>query len=227
MNLVFPNELGGSMKQSVFTILGGLALGLSVQTTNASLIDTYSDQLNGETLWASSSVFRGDFTQTPGRDDPANAYGPPNGDFFSLGLDGFIGFSFDGRSFTKGGIATVWEVTNGSVYAWPEAADFLVGLESEGVFFEVFGPVLNQDAQNGFSFLVPDLGFSWDTMLAFDETDEVCGLFASCFGDGFDVSAISFQPFRDDVSQVPVPATVPLFAAGLAGLLYTRRRKAA
>lgn len=213
------------MKRLIFTLVSALALGLSVQSVNASLIDAYSEQLTGETLWAESYVFRGNFSQVPGRDDPASALGPPDGNFYSLGLvNGFIGFGFGGQIFTSGGIATIWEVTFPPVDNYPEAVDLLVGLESEGIFYEVVGTVLNSEAQNGFQFLIPEVGFIFDTILPLDVTNEVCGLSQSCFGDGWDVDALSFSPFKSGVSQVPVPGSLALMGLGLVGLGMARRK---
>jgi hypothetical protein len=215
------------MKRQIFTLIA-LALSFSALPAKASLIDAYSDMLTAETFWADSIVFRGNFDQAPGRDNPANAFGPPDGDFYSIGLGedgGFIGFGFGGRTFTSGGIATIWEVTFPPVASWPEAVDITVGLASTGTFFEVVGPVLNSQAQTGFEFLIPETGFIFDTILPFDVTSEVCGHSPSCFGDGWDISGLSFLPFKEQVSQVPVPGSLALMGLGLLGLGLSQRRE--
>ena len=220
------------MKRLIFATWSVLVLGMSlmVQTANASPI------LTGDVFWASSSGFQTNSDQSPERADIANAYGPPNNEFYSLGLGGAAMLGFGGMVFENGGIATIYETTFGNARNYPEFADVSIGLVAsnplESVVFNGvtgFAGVDNSDAQNGFSFEVPAQAF--DNFLVIDRTLLFCnqGTIAgsTCGGDGFDVNALSFEPFAppETPKPVPVPATSALMALGLMGFSLARRRK--
>lgn len=146
-----------------------------------------------------------------GREDPASALFAPDGTFYSLGLGGEAVFAF-GETFSSG-MLNLFEVTFGNPANFLEQVDVYAGLE--GVYTSV-GSILNVDAQSGMALAI-DIAF--DSIRLVDSTALICSG-NSCNGDGFDVDALSI----DGIVQVPVPATLGLFALGFAVLSLTRRR---
>lgn len=147
------------------------------------------------------------------RDNPANALGSDASDFFEIGFGSSVDLKF-GSEFTSPG--TLIEVTNGSTTSWPESVAVWVGNDGDdGSFFKV-GDMSNSDAQNpGGEFTFA--GGPFDTVRLVDTST-----FPTSGSGGWDIAAVR-------VSAVPVPAALPLLAAGLGafGFIARRKRKAA
>lgn len=153
------------------------------------------------------------------RDNPLNALGPNNGNFFEIGFGSFIDLTFGTLFDTE---ATVFEVTFGNPAGFPESAVIFAGV-GDGTFgggsFTSLGSISNVAAQGGA--IISLLGFTgpFDTIRIFDTSTPINNAKLG----GFDVDAVR-------VAAVPLPAALPLIGAGFAALGFVgwrRKRKAA
>ena len=167
----------------------------------------------------------GDPDAIPAQTNPNNALGAPtlpNG-YFSPGIGGQIDFTF-GRSFGGNDIVTVFEVTIGDQV---ESADVFAVNSDTGVT-DYIGSVLNQNAQDGFTFEYAGMPFNEIRIIdtSFLGTDHASsndsGVAQGANGsfDGFDVNAVGVG-----VAPIPLPATALLLLGGLAGLGAIGRKK--
>jgi hypothetical protein len=193
-----------------------LSLSVSVQRAEAAPI------LSGDIFWADTTGF---VFKTNADDDVTDALGEPDNLFYSLGLGGFLEAGFSDQMFDTGGVVTIYETTNGNPDNYPEGSLVFAGLLTGSLFEGVNdnNPVLGSSAQNGYSFTIPET-IVFNSLLFEDVTTSVCGDSTSCSGNGFDVNAVSFEPFAD-VSVVPIPPSFVLMGFGLAGLGFVRKIK--
>jgi hypothetical protein len=149
---------------------------------------------------------------TNDRDDPTNALGANNGDFFEIGFGSYIDLTF-GTIFD--GSTTVFEVTFGNAAAFPESADILAGFG--GVYTLIVGDLSNAAAQGGAIISLAGFGGPFDTIRISDTSSPINGATTG----GFDIDAVRVAP-------VPLPAAFSLLAGAL-GLIgfFGRRRKQA
>lgn len=153
---------------------------------------------------------------TNDRDNPLNALGPADTNFFEIGFGSTVDLTF-GTSFANE--TTVFEVTFNSVLAFPEEVELYVGQNN---IFTYVTNVSNAGAQNsdgGASVLLP-LGQEFDTIRLVDvsplssTSESVNGVPVG----GFDINAVRVTP-------VPLPAAGFLLLAALGGLFAARRRQ--
>jgi hypothetical protein len=197
------------------------------------------------TFWADAIDWQnnGTVTNLNNRDDETNALGNPNGDFLALGLTtvdyqqttdqsdvGFAVFSFNNASSFWAGDATVFEVTfncsqmPGGHCSYSESLDVWYGndydfgtndLSDVLDDFTFAGEILNGDAQNGETILIPG-NFTYIALIDTSGTRFPNG---ASF-DGFDVDAVG-------VNEVPVPGAALLMGSGLLAAAARRKRKTA
>lgn len=139
----------------------------------------------------------------PGRSNPDNALGTPDGKFLSLGYGGFADFTF-GKSFT--GPGAVIEVTWLPRDTYFESAEVWGG--SAGSFIKI-GEITNAMETIALSF-----SGIFDTLRIIDTSPVILGRGR----DGFDIDSVS-------VSPVPLPAAGVLLAGALAGVAGLRRMR--
>ncbi|MEM8795984.1 MAG: VPLPA-CTERM sorting domain-containing protein [Pseudomonadota bacterium] len=146
------------------------------------------------------------------RDNPLNALGPANNDFFEIGFGSAIALTF-GTTFNTD--VTVFEVTFGNPAGFPESADVFAGFGGDFTFID---NIPNIDAQGGAILALGDVGV-FDTIVIFD-TSNPADVGNAATG-GFDVDAVRVTP-------VPLPAAGLMLVGAIGGLaLMRRRRKAA
>jgi hypothetical protein len=144
------------------------------------------------------------------RDSPLNGLGAPDSRFMSLGLGGQADFTF-GQSFTGPGVS--YEITFGNRGGYFESADVFAG--SSGTFTKV-GEIDNVSAAG----LVFNFGGIFDTLRLVDTSPFVRGR------DGYDVDAVGVTALPTmGMTPVPLPASVLLLGAGVAGLSAVRRSR--
>jgi len=146
-----------------------------------------------------------------GRNNPDNALGGPDGAFFSLGLGGQADFTF-GQLFTGPGES--YEITFGNRKGYEESAKVFVGLNND------FSFVGNIDNKSPSAFVFNFTGV-FDTLRLMDTSPFVNGR------DGYDVDAVGVTAFNGPVpgpQPIPLPASVLLLGAGIAGLGALRRK---
>lgn len=175
---------------------------LSVTAAEASTATIYAtgvDWTNNGTVGSSNN-----------RDIAANSLGAPDGKFMSLGLGGQADFTFD-QLFTGPGVS--YEITFGNRASYVETADVFAGYEGS---FQQVGSITNSSAA-GYVFTFS--GF-FDTLRLVDTSPSGSGR------DGYDVDAVGVTPFGpgNAPAPVPLPASVLLLGAGLAGLRVVRRK---
>lgn len=144
--------------------------------------------------------------------------GAGDSDFYSLGLQGGVIFEVD-PAFT--GPATVLEVTNSGTNH-KEAAE--VYGSTDGVNFDLLGTVTNQ---NGGTTVGGEQSVTFSGVYKYIGFLDVSQAFFASLGgtgstDGFDLDAFTIT----EVSEVPLPAALPLFLAGIAGVGGLSRRRA-
>lgn len=145
------------------------------------------------------------------RNTPGNALGEPDQKFFSLGLGGQADFTF-GQLFTGPGES--YEITFGNRTGYTETADVFVGLGGDFTFVTA----INNASPSAFVFNFPGV---FDTLRLVDTSPFVSGR------DGYDVDAVGVTAFNGPVpgpQPIPLPASVLLLGAGLAGLGALRRK---
>ena len=199
------------------------------------------------THWATSvysdSGVRTDASDSEsGRDNPSNALGAPNGDFWSLGQGGISVFAFNPPGAFNDTVMTI-EKTNGcnSVNSAGNCSNYVENAElylySGNIDFgtytdgSTFGPA--GETTYDFSTLIADLslslvdtigngaantGYSYDLSGLGGSFLYVILKDVSTSPDGFDVVGVS-------VSAVPLPPAVLMFGAALAGLGFVSRRR--
>jgi hypothetical protein len=196
------------------TVLSAAALLGALTGTASATIVTYSNPALPIDGYATSITYddaalRG---STNDRDNPDNALGATDGDFFEIGYGSTVDLTF-GTLFRPSG--TTVEITNGT--RGPNTSFF----ETITVFFGINGvftqvATLTNAGPNGpltLTFSLPG-GPSYDTIRFVDTTVGRPGPTG-----GWDIDSVR-------VSPVPLPAAGLLLLAGLGGLAALRRRKA-
>lgn len=171
------------------------ALALGLATTDAQATTIYATSVDNYT--------QGTGVNQPGRDDPTNALGAPDGNFLSLGIGGSAIFSF-GTVFA--GPIRVVEITFGNRDNHEEIVDVFAGYLGN---FTFVGSIINTNQINFLNFS----GF-FDQLKLVDNSPVVAGR------DGFDIDAIG-------VSPIPLPAGGLLLLTALGAGAALRRRKQA
>jgi len=198
-------------------------------------------------VFADPGSLSGRADSNTGRDNPSNALGAPNGDFYSMGLGGMALFGFSPATTFDQDVLLI-ETTNGSCSVqpdgscqqYPEAVEvYLINtplvLSDDGgthgpggeatydlsslVLGSLIATVGNGDADApGYSIDISGLAGPFYYVLLKD----ISASLGSISKDGFDVAAIS-------VSVVPLPAALPLYGAGIAvmGFIGWRRKRKA
>jgi hypothetical protein len=192
------------------TILSAAALSAAIATgASAATVEFGSNTFdNGWASWIryDDSANRGTLND---RDNPANALGSDASSFFEIGFGSQVELKF-GSAFTSPG--TLIEVTNGSTANWPESVDIYVGNDGDAGSFNFVGSMSNASAQNpggAFTFA----GGPFDTVRLIDTSS-----FPATGSGGWDIAAVR-------VAAVPLPAALPLLAAGLGAFGFVARRK--
>jgi len=142
------------------------------------------------------------------RDNPLNALGATDSNFFELLVGETVTFTF-GSLFTSPG--NVVEVTFGNVDNFFESADIFVGNLGDGMpFVEVNeNPIENSDAQG-------PVGFDFTFDGTFDAL-RITALSSPNGTNGFDIDSVR-------VSPVPLPAAGWMLVVGIGGLVVMRRK---
>lgn len=169
--------------------------------------------------WATAITYdtlalRGDLDE---RDEPTNALGEANGDFFEIGFESTADFTFD-TSFDSS--VSIFEVTFGDSAIWPESVEVWAGT-GVGVLFS--GGFVDNLANSGGGGSVSLSGLGVLTTIRLIDTSPASSsgqenLSGDALG-GFDVDAVR-------VSPVPIPAAAWLFGSSLLGLGVVKRKKA-
>lgn len=146
------------------------------------------------------------------RDNPLNALGATDGEFFEIGFGSTVDLTF-GTLFNNN-VVSVFEVTFNNVAAFPESVDLYVG--QGGGAFTFITSISNLAAQAGATALT-GVGI-FDTVRLVDTSTP---LFGNTTG-GFDIDSVRVTP-------VPLPAGIALLGTGLAvaGFMSRRRRNKA
>jgi hypothetical protein len=208
------------MKLNVFS--AALAAGLMIASTPAVLeAATVTTGPGGfDDGWATSITYEDDNTiarrgTNNGRDDPLNALGAPDGDFFEIGFGSTVDLTF-GVGFNTS--ASVFEVTFNSVPSFPESVDLYVG---DAGTFQFITSVSNLSAQGGVTVALPSVG-SFDTVRLIDTSPLSSSIESDAYGPlgGFDLAGVRVAP-------IPLPAAGWMLLAGLGGLAMVRRRQKA
>ncbi|MBN9672681.1 VPLPA-CTERM sorting domain-containing protein [Roseibium aggregatum] len=143
-----------------------------------------------------------------GRDNPYNALGAADGNFFEIGRNSSVDLTF-GTLFDTS--VTVFEITFGNVASYAESVLLSVGYQ--GTFTDI-GSITNLFAQGGGTVALSSALGLFDTVRLTDTSTQ---------GGGFDIDAVLVSP----VTPVPLPAGLVLLGGGLAALGVFGRRKRA
>lgn len=185
------------------TLAAGAALMIAAGSASATPIPADIDYADS----VISSVAGAGNTIVAGRDDPTDALGAPDGDFYSLGLGGNITLGWDAAPFA-GATGIIFELTSNRTSGHDEAVDIYSLLGGVTTFI---GQV-NNLAENA-SVLLTD---AFDSILLVDVTETVFP--ATTSFDGFDLDAIG-------ISAVPVPAAGLMLITAFGGMTMVRRKK--
>ncbi len=140
------------------------------------------------------------------RDNPDNALGAPNDDFYSLGFGGEIVLGF-GQDFTGSNVAAVFEVTFDRDVGHDEAVE-LFAVNGDDV--ESIAILTNSEAEASALIKVP---FTALKLVDVTKTEFP----NSTSFDGFDVASVG-------ISEVPLPAAGLMLLMGLGGFAAMRRK---
>jgi len=207
----------------VSKFLSGVVIAASLSTAADAATLTFATAVD----WANN----GTVGSANNRNVAANALGAPDGAFLSLGLTsaastGFAVFDFGGRFTTQG---VVVETTFGCVGPTPcshhpERVEILAGDDYafgghdllDLADFTSLGFLDNGDAQLSGGGAAFAIGGTFRYLALIDRSAQR----GTTSTDGFDVDAVGVT-----LAPVPVPAALPLMAAGLAGLAIAGRRR--
>ena len=165
--------------------------------------------------WATEITFENDNSiakrgTSNDRDDPLNALGATDGEFFEIGIGSTIDLTF-GTLFDTS--VNVIEVTFGNPANFVESANVYVGV---GGSFTLVGQIFNTGAQDPGTTLSLNrlVGGPFDTIRLTDTT------VTNASTGGFDVDSVRVEP-------VPIPAAGLLLVGGLGLMGAMRARKKA
>ena len=144
------------------------------------------------------------------RDNPLNALGATDGDFFEIGYATEVILTF-GTLFSGSGAIT--EVTFGDAAAWPETVAIFVGMLGGSDWNPVDPTVIsNADAQGPDGFT-----FTFDGVFDAVRIADLTGVEVGGTG-GFDIDSVRVAP-------IPLPAGGVLLLGALGGLAALRRKR--
>lgn len=189
----------------------GLAMPASAVTLDAEFGDNSFDNGWASKIYYDSTAARGTDSD---RDEPANALGENDGEFFEIGFGSTVILTF-GTLFTSPGF--VIEVTNGSTASWPEFINIFVGNLLDDTWQAVDqNPISNSGAQGAPGFQFTFGGGPFDALKIVD----ISTFPQNSETGGYDIDAVRISP-------IPLPAGGVLLLTALGGLAIARRRKQA
>lgn len=211
-----------TMKNSTLTGLG-IAAAMSLAPLAASAATSTVGPGGFDGGYATTITFEDDNTvarrgDAGGRDNPLNALGAPDGNFFEMGFGQSVSLTF-GTLFEAS--TTIFEVTFGSAAAFPESVNVSVALGMGPA--QMAGTVNNVDAQGGDSISLAGLMGPFDTVILTDTSPLSSNFQSDALGPlgGFDIDSVKVAP----ISEVPLPASGLLLVGAIAGAAAFGRRK--